>query len=288
MRDADVIHVCATNELHAPLVRSALEAGKHVVCEKPLALDVREATELCRLAERSGRLAVLAYNYRFHPMVIEVAERVRRGDIGEPHDVRGAYLQDWLLSPTAEDWRLDTSRGGESRVVADIGSHWIDLAEVVTGRAVRSVAADVRHLHGRATEDRAALLLRFEGDLAGTCVLSQAAAGHRNDLEISVDGAEGSLTWRYDRADELWIGRNGEASIVTRDMLGTDAARGFAAGAHDANGPRRRLLAAVYARLNGERETVAPLPTFDDGARHLRLAAAALESVRTRVWVDVG
>lgn len=285
-----VVHVCSTNDLHAPLVTAALDAGKDVVCEKPLALDVPTATELAALAERSGRLAVVAYNYRFHPMIVELSARVATGALGALHSVRGAFLQDWLLLPTDDDWRVDASRGGASRVVADIGAHWVDLVEVVTDRAVERVVAQVGRLHDRGTEDHASLLLQLGGGLAATCVLSQAAAGHRNDVELSLDGSLASATWRHERPDELWIGQRGTARVITRgggELTSVDAAR-LGALPSEPNEARRNLLAAVYARLRGvERTPAAPLPTFADGLRHLRVAAAALESTRRRAWVDI-
>ena len=248
------------------------------------------ATELAALAERSGRLAVVAYNYRFHPMIVELSARVATGALGALHSVRGAFLQDWLLLPTDDDWRVDASRGGASRVVADIGAHWVDLVEVVTDRAVERVVAQVGRLHDRGTEDHASLLLQLGGGLAATCVLSQAAAGHRNDVELSLDGSLASATWRHERPDELWIGQRGTARVITRgggELTSVDAAR-LGALPSEPNEARRNLLAAVYARLRGvERTPAAPLPTFADGLRHLRVAAAALESTRRRAWVDI-
>jgi len=289
LRDSgpDVVHVCAANDLHAPLVAAALDAKKHVVCEKPLALDAASAEELARRAERSGRLAVLGYNYRFLPMVVELMARVPT--LGAVHDVRGGFLQDWLLMANDTNWRIDAARGGASRVIADIGAHWIDLIEHATGRQAEAVVAHVGRLHGRATEDHASLLVRLGGGLVGTCVLSQAAAGHRNDLEISIDGASASLTWRYERSDELWLGARDGSRVVTRDGVTSDAARRLAATPSHPNEGRQNLLAAFYARVDGdERPPAAPLPTFGDGVRHLRLATAALESARRAEWVEIG
>ena len=285
-----VVHVCATNDLHAPLVTAALDAGKDVVCEKPLALDVATATELAALAERSGRLAVVGYNYRFLPMIVELSARVAAGALGALHGVRGVFLQDWLLLATDDDWRVDASRGGASRVVADIGAHWLDLVEIVTGRAIESVVAQVGRLHDRATEDQAGLLLGLQGDLGAACVLSQVAAGHRNDLELSIDGSLGSATWRHERPNELWLGQRGAVRSITRDggeLVSAEAAR-LAALPSGPNEGRRNLLAAVYARLaDEERPPATPLPSFADGVRHLRFAAAALESARRRTWVGL-
>jgi predicted dehydrogenase len=292
MRDRriQVVHVCSTNDLHGPLVTAALDAGKDVVCEKPLALDVATAADMAAFAERSGRLAVVAYNNRFHPMIVELAARVAAGSLGVLHEMRGGYLQDWLLLATDADWRVDASRGGASRVVADIGTHWADLAEMIAARKIEAVVAQVGRLHERATEDHAALLVRFGGGLGGACVLSQAAAGHRNDLELSLDGSIGSATWRYERPDELWIGQRGDARLTTRDggELVSAEARRLAALPAGVNEARRNLLAAVYARVAGREPAAGSrLPTFADGLRHVRFAAAALASAERRAWVDV-
>ena len=283
-----VVHVCAANDLHVGLASRALRAGKDVVCEKPLAVDVRGAEELVALARETGRLAVLAYNYRFHPLVVELAARV--AFLGPLHTARGSFLQDWLLLATDANWRIEEARGGASRAIADIGAHWLDLAELVSGRRVIAVAAQLGRLHGRGTEDHAGLLLRFSDGMTGALVLSQAAAGHRNDMELSLDGATGSATWRHERPDELWLGsRGGDAIVVRRDdELLSPAARSLAALPAGPNEARRNLLAAVYARLSGDKAApAAPLATFEDGLRHARFAAAALESASREKWVSV-
>ena len=279
-----VVHVCAANELHVALASEALRAGKDVVCEKPLATDVASAEELAALARASGRLAVLAYNYRFYPMVVEL--RARAAALGTIHIARGSFLQDWLLLSTDANWRIES--GGASRAVADIGAHWLDLAELATGQRVIAVIAQLGRLHGRPTEDHAELLLRFSGGTTGALVLSQAAAGHRNEMELSLDGSAGSAMWCLARPRELWLGaRERESVTLTReDELASPDARALLALPSGPNEARRNMLAAVYARLEGdERPPAAPLATFDDGARHLRFAAAALESARSERWV---
>ena len=283
-----VVHVCAANDLHVGLASRALRAGKDVICEKPLAVDVRGAEELVALAHKSGRLAVLAYNYRFHPLVVELAARV--AFLGPLHTARGSFLQDWLLLATDANWRVEEARGGASRAIADIGAHWLDLAELVSGKRIVAVVAQLGRLHGRGTEDHAGLLLRFSDGMTGALMLSQAAAGHRNDMELSLDGATGSATWRHEHPDELWLGsRGGDALVVRRnDELLSPAARSLAALPSGPNEARRNLLAAVYARLSGDKAApAAPLPTFEDGLRHARFAAAALESASGDKWVSV-
>ena len=284
----DVVHVATANDLHAPLATEALRAHKHVVCEKPLASDLVSAEELAALARSSGLRATVCLNYRFVPMVAELAARVAGGELGEIHLARGAFLQDWLLLMGDDDWRIDASRGGVSRAVADLGVHWVDLVEVITGCDVEAVVAQVGYLHGRKTEDHAGLLVRFAGGLQGTCVLSQATAGHRNDLELSLDGTAGSATWRGERKDELWLGARDRApAVITRRDLRSTGARALAARADVTNEGRRNLFAAFYGSLDGRPPEV-PLPTFDDGLRHVRFASAAIISARRNAWVEIG
>jgi predicted dehydrogenase len=285
----DIVHVCAANDLHVPLASRALRAGKHVVCEKPLAADVAGAEELAALAKETGRVAVLAYNYRFHPLVVELAARVTF--LGPLHSARGSFLQDWLLLESDSNWRVDEARGGASRAIADIGAHWLDLVEVTSGQRIVAVSAQIGRLHGRGTEDHAALLLSFSDGMTGSLFLSQAAAGHRNDMELSLDGSTGSATWRHERPNELWLGsRAGDAVLVGReDELLSSAARELAGRATGPNEARRNMLAAVYARIAGDgREPAAPLATFEDGVRHARFTAAALESAKREKWVSIG
>ena len=283
----DVVHVTTANDLHPPLVREALRVGKHVVCEKPLAGDLEGAEKLAEFAKLSGRQTTICQNYRFLPLVAELASRVAAGELGPVHLARGAFLQDWLLLGSDDNWRLDTSRGSVSRTAADIGVHWLDLVETITGRHVESVVAQLGYLHGRKTEDHAGLLIRFADGLQGACTLSQASAGRRNEVELSLDGTAGSATWLSERRDELWLGvRDRSPQIVRRSSVRSSAARELAHRPPSADEGRRNLLGSFYASLDGTPSPV-PLPTFDDGLRHVRFAEAVIVSARRRAWVDV-
>lgn len=324
--DVEVIHACVPNDLHHDVVAAAIGAGKDVVCEKPLAISLDQGRKLARLASASARAAVLCHNYRYYPMAMELRARVRAGDFGALHAVRGSYLQDWLLGAGDTNWRVDPARGGASRAVADIGSHWVDLAEVVTGCRLEAVMAQLGTVHGRrpgnasaetfsaqeggedgdgwapvATEDQAALLLRFAGGLQGSLTLSQVAAGHKNALDLSIDGTDGSATWRQERPDQLFIGRRDRPNeLVSRDarQLSAEAA-GVArlpAGHNEGWGDGlRNLLAAAYSDIRRRRGEDAPtpppdgmpLPTFDDGVRHLAFVEAALLSSTQGRWVSI-
>jgi predicted dehydrogenase len=286
-RATDVVHVATANDLHLALVSEALRAGKHVVCEKPLAVDVDQAEQLAALARAGGTRTTICHSYRFLPLLAELASRVGAGALGRVHLARGAFLQDWLLLGTDEDWRLDASRGGMSRAVADLGVHWLDLVESITGSTAKAVVAQVGYLHARETEDHAGLLVRFSGGLQGACVLSQATAGHHNDFELSLDGDAGSATWRGERKDELWLGTRDRApDLITRDRVGSPAARALAERHNGPNEGRRNLLAAFYGALDGNPPPV-PLPTFEDGLRHVRFATAAIASARSAAWVKL-
>jgi predicted dehydrogenase len=283
----DVVHVTTANDLHPPLVREALRAGKHVVCEKPLAGDLEGAEKLAEWAKLTGRRTTICQNYRFLPLIAELAALVGAGELGPVHLARGAFLQDWLLLGSDDNWRLDTSRGGLSRTASDIGVHWLDLVEVITGRHVEAVVSQLGYLYGRKTEDHAGLLIRFAGGMQGVCTLSQASAGRRNEVELSLDGTAGSATWLSERRDELWLGvRDQPPRIVTRTGARWPSARALAQRPAGAEEGRRNLLAAFYASLDGTQPPV-PLPTFDDGLRHMRFAEAVIVSARRRAWVEI-
>ena len=283
----DVVHVTTANDLHPPLVREALRVGKHVVCEKPLAGDLEGAEKLAEWAQLSGRHTTICQNYRFLPLLAELAWRVQAGELGPVHLARGAFLQDWLLLGTDDNWRLDTSRGSLSRTAADIGVHWLDLVETITGLHVEAVVSQLGYLHGRKTEDHAGLLLRFAGGMQGVCTLSQASAGRRNEVEVSLDGTTGSATWLSDRRDELRLGARDRATeVVARSNVRSPAARELTKRPQSNDEGRRNLFAAFYGTLDGKPSPV-PLPTFEDGLRHVRFAEAAIVSARRRAWVEI-
>jgi predicted dehydrogenase len=314
----DAVHVCVPNALHIGFVRAALDAGKHVICEKPLATSVADAVELARRAAASPLVTALCHNYRFYPMAAELRMRVASGALGRPHLVRGEYLQDWLLAPDSTSWRIDATEGGASRAVADIGTHWIDLAETVLGQRVDSVAAWIGTIHQRrprpqhvasferattsewvdvSTEDQAAILVRFADGTPGAVTVSQVAAGNRNALRLAVDGAAGSAEWHQEHPEELRIGRpDGTVEVVPRSpsamSSGVASLTSLPAGHPEGWGEAlRNLLAAAYARMRGERtaeeDLAAPLPSFSDGAHHVAFVEATLRSHTSGRWVSI-
>jgi predicted dehydrogenase len=302
----DVVHVTTPNHLHFPQVKAVLAAGKHVVCEKPLALDSAQSDELVELAERSGLVHCTNFNIRFYPQCREARLRLAAGEIGDPWNIHGSYLQDWLLLPTDWNWRLEPEQGGVLRAVGDIGSHWLDLAQFVTGRKISAVLADMktaiptrqrptgpvetfartmdveREPVAMTTEDFAHLLLRFDGGLRGSCVVSQVSAGRRNQVTFEVDGAAGSIAWNSQRNEELWLGhRDRPNETLWRDQGSVPP--GHPEGFQDTF---KDLYAAVY-RAVAAGEPGEDYPTFRDGHWENVLADAVLLSHTDKRWVEV-
>jgi predicted dehydrogenase len=309
----DVVHVATPNRLHHPQVTTCLQVGKHVVCEKPLAMTAAQSAELLELAERSGRVHCTNFNLRFYPQVQEARYRVQGGGVGEVWNVHGAYLQDWLLLPTDWNWRLEPEEGGPVRAVGDIGSHWLDMAQFVTGRRVTAVLADLATTiatrrrpkanvesfaagQGETepvrvrTEDLAHLLLRFEGGTRGSVVVSQVSAGRRNMLAFEVDGATGALAWNSERNEELWFGhRDRPNETLWRDPgMNQGPVRGTVPAGHPEGfqDTFKELYRAVYRAISAG-EPGEDYPTFRDGHRSNVLADAVLRSNSQRAWVEV-
>ncbi|MDE3720634.1 Gfo/Idh/MocA family oxidoreductase [Nocardiopsis sp. N85] len=294
--DVDVVHVCVPNHLHAPLSLAALDAGKHVVCEKPLATDAATAREMTAAAEAAERVAVVPFAYRFHPMAREARALVAAGAIGRVGLAHGGYLQDWLLYPGEDNWRVDPAIGGPTRAFGDIGSHWCDMLEFVTGDRITSVSAqtgrfnDVRDGRPVATEDLVTLQFTTAGGTIGSAVISQVSPGRKNSLVLEVSGTEGSLRFDQERPETLWAGGRGRTAIISRDSpdLSADAARlsgvpvGHPQGYQDCF---NALVADTADAVAGG----APegLPVFADGLRAAVIAEAVLLSAREHRWVDI-
>ncbi len=316
----DVVHITSPNHLHYPQVKAALEAGKHVVCEKPLAMDTQESAELVALARAKGLVNAVNFNIRFYPLAQHARSLVQRGDIGDIYIVQGSYLQDWLLYETDWNWRLEPGLGGEMRAVADIGSHWLDLMTFITGKRIEAVCADfhtflpVRQKPKTAldtftgklqttvetepqaiqTEDYATILLRFAGGTRGVVTVSQVSAGRKNRLYFEIDGAHSSLVWDSERPNELMIGhRDRPNELLLKDpSLLSDEARQFTSypGGHNEGFPDtfKQLYTAIYRYIEkGDYSAPADFPTFADGHYELQLGEAILQSAREERWVGV-
>ena len=313
----DVLHLTTPNHLHYPQVKQALAAGKHVVCEKPLALTAAESRELVELADAAGVVHCTNFMARFYPLVQQARSLLHEGSLGEIWNVHGSYLQDWLLRPTDWNWRLEPERGGELRAIGDIGSHWLDLVQFVTGSRIVEVFADLQTVipirrrpvgpvqtfaqtegEGEdvaiATEDLAHVLLRFEGGARGAVVISQVSAGRKNMLSFELDGADAALAWNSERAEELWLGRRDRPNeLLLRDpSLMKPAARetttlpgGHAEGFAETF---RELYRRVYRAVESGGPPPEPdYPTFADGHWENVLGEAIALSSRERRWIEV-
>jgi len=311
----DVIHICTPNHLHAGLARLALEAGKHVICEKPLATTVAAALDLVDLAASTGAVTAVPFVYRFHPIVRELRARIDGGTSGSIHLIHGSYLQDWLSSPDDYNWRVDPALGGPSRVFADVGSHWCDLVEFVSGHRITRLSARVITVFAERAAGKASPFQRADGDrprvavggddavtmlfetdrgAAGTLVVSQVSPGRKNRLWFEIDASHEALAFDQEDPERLWIGARDRQQILLRDPahLSPSAARyatlpaGHAQGYGDAF---NAFVADTYAAIRGGRGGAPPdgLPTFQDGLRAARITEAALASARSQAWEEV-
>ena len=314
----DVVHICTPNYLHFPEAYAALEAGKHVMCEKPLAMNAQETAALVRLEKKTGRVGAVAYNLRYYPLCQEARARVEQGTIGEPRIVLGTYLQDWLFYPNDWNWRLDPKLGGEMRAVADIGTHWLDLIGWITGRHLKELCADLATLipsrqrpKGQVetfkrpdtsqtesvqmmTDDYASILLHFEKGLRGVLTVSQVSAGRKNRMWFEIDGSEGSLAWNAEQPNELWIGSRKDANrcLIKDPSLMSDGARQYAAypGGHAEGYPDTfvQLFKDFYGYLEaGNFQARRSFPTFEVGDQEVKLCELIGQSARNRAWVEV-
>ena len=265
----DVIHVCTPNDSHALIATEALKAGKHVVCEKPLALNAAQAHDLVAHASRAGSVAVVGYNYRFTALVAQLRELVLGGAIGRVHGIRGTYLQNWMLSSRAKNWRNDPARGGPSAVMADVGTHLLDLVEFVTDSRITEALGDFE------VEDQANLLLRMSSGAAAALAMSQVSAGHTNQLRLAVEGDRGSVEWSFDGREELRLVEAGAVAEIRVDTTVPESSNGrFWVAQPPPGASLQRLLAATYAAI-GVADQPSNLPSFEDGLRHLRVIETA-------------
>jgi predicted dehydrogenase len=314
----DAVHVCTPNALHFPIAKAALQAGKHVICEKPLATSVAQARELVNLARETKRRNATSHNLRYYPMVQQMRRMREDGDLGEILVVQGTYSQDWLLYDTDWNWRIDSKDNGPSRTMADIGSHFCDMAEHVTGLRITSLSADIQTFHktrkqpkgpvetfaGKTlspadynevpidTEDFGAVVFRMGDRTRGAFTASQVSAGRKNRLNIEIYGTKSGVAWDQERPDELWIGnRNTNNQIIIKDpSLLKPLARSYAdlPGGHSEgyDDTFKQVFRRFYQSI-ADPAAEPQYPQFVDGLRQLNILDAELESSKTRAWVDV-
>jgi predicted dehydrogenase len=316
----EAVHLAVPNVLHYRMAKQALQAGRHVMCEKPLAMNSSESAKLVKLAASSQRAAAVCYNIRFYPLNLQARDMAERGELGRVYAVNGSYVQDWLLHDTDYNWRVLAEQGGALRAVADIGTHWMDLVTTITGLKVEEVLADLSTVHkvrkrpkgevetftGKtaepaateavkiATEDYGCVMFRFAGGAKGSLYVSQVTAGRKNCLRYEIAAAKCALAWCSETPNELWIGRRERANeVLMRDpALVSDTPRRFInyPGGHNEGFPDtfKQCFRAFYDYIAvGDFSAKCMFPTFEQGHHEVVLCEAILESHRKGRWVQV-
>uniref|UniRef100_UPI0040486CD7 Gfo/Idh/MocA family protein n=1 Tax=Algoriphagus sp. TaxID=1872435 RepID=UPI0040486CD7 len=318
--DIDVVHICTPNFLHYSQAKAVLEAKKHVICEKPLAISLAEAEDLVKIAKTSGLVNAVHFNLRYYPMVRQMKVMREKGELGEVYSIMGSYLQDWLFLQTDYNWRLEPDKSGDSRAIADIGSHLLDITEYVTGLRITQVMADFSTVHktrlkplkvietysGKMltpadyqevpinTEDHATVLLRFDNGSKGSITVSQVNAGRKNRLNIEIAGSVSAIEFNSERPNELWIGKREKAneqlmkdpSLVHREVSSLVSFP----GGHNEGFPdtSKQLFKEVYAAILAGKQPEHPsYPTFADGWRELLIGERIVESNKKQAWVTI-
>ena len=314
------VHLAVPNNLHYSMAKQALAAGKHVMCEKPLAMNSQESAELVELAAGSGLAAGVNHNLRFYPLALEARDMRERGDLGDVFHICGSYVQDWLFKETDYNWRVLAEEGGASRAVADVGTHWMDLVRSISGLEVESLCADLKTVHpvrrrptgeietfaGKVkkeietepvdvtTEDYGAILFHFKGGATGLLWASQVTAGRKNMLRYEIAGSKCALSWNSERPNELWIGHRDEPNeVLTRDpALLSETAATYASypGGHCEGFPDtfKQHFKAFYDYIEaGDMSAKPTFATFADGHREIVLCEAILRSNSEGGWVKV-
>jgi predicted dehydrogenase len=312
------VHVCTPNASHVPLAKVALEAGKHVLCEKPLATSSADAVMLAELAKARGLRNATCHNLRYYPMVQQMRRMRETGELGEILVAQGTYSQDWLLYDTDWNWRIESKEGGALRALGDIGSHWCDMVEHVSGLRITSVCADLQTFHktrkrpkgivetfaGKTlspsdyeevpidTEDFASVIFRMGDRARGSFTASQVSAGCKNKLSIEIFGSKSSVAWNQERPDELWIGhRNSPNQTIVKDpSLLLEGARSYAdlPGGHSEgyDDTFKQVFRRFYASI-ADPSATPEYPQFTDGLRQLKILEAELASHKAHAWAEV-
>lgn len=320
IKDIDAVHICAPNSFHFEMVKAALTAGKHVLCEKPLTMKSSEAKELVRLAKEKKRAGAVHFNVRFYPIIHQARAMIQNGELGEIFAVNGSYQQDWLFKETDYSWRLEPKFSGDSRAVADIGSHWMDAVEFMTGGKISSVCADfatfypvrkkplrpVETYSGKtlapndyqdvpiSTEDYASVLLRFSNGAHGSLTVNQVAAGRKNRIWFEIYGSKKAIAIDTERPNEMWMGNRDEANqLLLRDPSLTypDAANIISyPGGHNEGFPDtiKQFAGKFYSYIKNkgyESDAAAEFSTFEDGLRELLLCEGIVRSAAEEKWI---
>jgi predicted dehydrogenase len=319
--EIEVVHNCTPNYLHFEINKEIMEAGKNIISEKPLAMNSKESAELVKAASKAGVVNGIDFNYRHYPLVQQARAMIQRGDVGDIYSIRGSYLQDWLFLDTDYNWRLEPEVGGASRAVGDVGSHWCDTAQFVTGLRIARVCADLRTIMpirkkpkrpietylGKElgpedydekpiqTEDYAGVLIEMENGTKGIFGISQMTAGRKNRLYIEVDGSKCALAWDQERPNEMWIGRRERPNelLVKDPSLLLPEVKKYAhyPGGHPEAYPDGikmfvRNFYEFVAEGKDPKQDQPDFPTFTDGHHEVVIVDAILESNAKRKWID--
>ena len=322
--EVQVVHNATPNYLHYPVNAAAIAKGKHVISDKPLAMTAAEAKKLVDAANKAGIVHAVTFNYRGNPLVQQARQAIARGDIGTPHFLVGHYLQDWLIKDTDYSWRLEPDKGGASSALGDIGSHWCDLAQHISGLKITHVLGDITTVIAKrkkpvgsreafqaaggneqvelvdiAVEDLASVLLRFDNGAKGSFSVGQVCAGHKNDQILEICGGGGSMRWRQEHQNELWLGhRDRPNELLQKDpSLIASEAQPYAhlPGGHQESWADAftNIMRDIYGFIAAGRKPSDPHPpafaTFEDGYRANCIVEAILQSAKQgSVWTKVG
>ena len=321
-KEVDAVHIATLNHLHYPLAKKALENGKHVLCEKPLAMESAQARDLLETAAKTKSIHAVCHNMRYYPLVKQARAMVKAGDVGSVRLIHGHYLQDWLFLETDYNWRLLSAVGGKSRAVADIGTHWLDMVQHITGQRITAVCADLTtfipvrkkprtevatfvvkefkadeyedvHID---TEDHGTIMLKFSGGAKGALIACQVCAGRKNYVHFEINGTRLSLEWNGQEPNSMWVGRRGKENgeLIKDPVLFYPEAAKYGrvpAGLGEGYPDTFRSIFSDFHTwiLSGKRMDItgATFPTFLTGLSALNVVDAVLESARTEKWVDV-
>ncbi|MCP4626569.1 MAG: Gfo/Idh/MocA family oxidoreductase [bacterium] len=320
--EIDIVHITCPNRLHYPIAKACIEAGKHVVCDKPLTMDTTEARDLVMMAKEANVLNAVTFNMGFYPMVQEARKMVAAGDIGDFRVAYGRYCQDWLAKDTDYNWRVEAEHSGKSRVVADIGSHWMQMVQMVSGKRITSVYGDatifipvrkkplidiptfskVELKPGEYeeinvdTEDHATVMFKFEDGAKGVMIVFQLNPGRKNRIEWEICGSEKSLSWNGEEANQLWVGSRTEPNrLLMKDgsLMHPDAAKyaSYPGGLLEGYGESwKNIFVEIYEYLKTDglkKGTQPPFPTFKEGYKIQMIIDGILESIESNQWVDI-
>ncbi len=318
-QNLDCIHICTPNSTHFEIAMYAMEKGVNVVCEKPMTCTVEEARTLRDYAEKNNIISAINFNARFYPMVYQMKQMVLSGEVGNIYTIHGGYLQDWLYFDTDYNWRLKPEHSGKSRAFADIGSHWIDTVEYITGSKVTEVFADFSTFHknrkkplkpietysGMAlkpedykevpieTEDFATVIFHFENGSVGSCNISQVYAGRKNQIVVSVAGSKCSMHWDSEDSNSVWIGKRecANGQLVKDPSILSDKTKGIISypGGHVEGFPDtfKQNFKQIYGAIEAKSSKGFDFADFSAGVREMEICDKIVQSAKERRWVSL-